>query len=241
MPVLDSLRTFSTKTYIKYAQDPGKALLHLGALGWVLSAASQVFMICTSKNIDKDKKKFLIPQEIADGVVNVGLSYTITAAIKSLADNLVEKPVRYTEKTYKTINDFKNNKIPLQEYLKNTVKGFKDTGLISEKEAKTPLSGFYTGVVKFLENSNDSRKDLLIKDIKAAQTDFKAFKSGVGIIAAIGASVLASSIITPIVRNKVASCFQKKDTKETQVKAPEAQYYAMKHYSVPPVFGRFKV
>ena len=47
------------------------------ALGWVLASAAQTVGLIRNKELSKEDKKFLIPQEIADGAANIGtVSYT---------------------------------------------------------------------------------------------------------------------------------------------------------------------
>ena len=48
------------------------------ALGWVLASAAQTFGLAANKDLTKEEKKFLIPQEIADGAVNIGM-YSLAA------------------------------------------------------------------------------------------------------------------------------------------------------------------
>ena len=45
-----------------YSKDGGKMLIHMGALGWFIASGAQLIALITSKKIDKEDKKFLIPQ-----------------------------------------------------------------------------------------------------------------------------------------------------------------------------------
>ena len=68
------IQKFNADVFNKYSVDSGKMLIHMGALGWVFSSLAQIGVVATDKNISKKDKKFLVPQEICDGVTNVGLS-----------------------------------------------------------------------------------------------------------------------------------------------------------------------
>ena len=72
-----------------YGNDPGKMLVHTGVIGWALSSLAQVFAIVLNDKIPKEQKMFLIPQEIADAVVNIMSFYLITQSFKTVALKLV--------------------------------------------------------------------------------------------------------------------------------------------------------
>lgn len=191
--------------YKSYSHDVGKALVHMGTIGWLFSALAQVTMIATNKNIEKKEKKFLIPQEIADGAINVGLFFTISKLIKDYADNLVESGKISLETTEQILSKFRNDNQTKQSSLAS----------IANKNNKTV------------------NKELL-NLLKQGQKEFHGFKNGVGVIAAIGASVLASNIITPVCRNIVANKFQDK----YKNKIDRKPVYS---YTPPATFNAFKI
>ncbi|GBF23453.1 hypothetical protein tpqmel_0857 [Candidatus Gastranaerophilus sp. (ex Termes propinquus)] len=211
------LTSFCTAIYKQYAQDPAKALLHLGTLGFFSSAAAQLVMINKNKDFDKEQKKFLTNQETADCVVNVGLYYTMTDAAKRLADHLVESGTIRTKKTDTAIRAFAEkmhvaeNDSSFKTILKDTFKNLKAGSQIDKKsaDAKGMLGKVYKGAIRHLSNMENS--DKLSTQLKEAKADFKDFKSGVGVFAAVGISIVAASIIAPIVRNKVANHMHKKN------------------------------
>lgn len=73
----------------KFSSNPSKMLIYTGVLGWFLSSAAQVVAIAVNNNISKEQKSYLIPQEIADGAVNVFSFFLITQSIKSITSKLV--------------------------------------------------------------------------------------------------------------------------------------------------------
>lgn len=75
--------------YKHYGQESGKMIVHAGVATWILAAVSQVGAVVFNDKISKDQKKFLVPQEIADGVINIVTFYAITNSLKSLAGRLV--------------------------------------------------------------------------------------------------------------------------------------------------------
>ena len=91
MPKSSLFQKSLTKIWDTYSKDVGKSLIHLGAVGWIFGALAQIGALAFNKKIDKEEKNFLFPQEIADGIINVGLYYTICQGIKSFADKCVDK------------------------------------------------------------------------------------------------------------------------------------------------------
>lgn len=73
----------------KFGPNPAKMLIYTGVLGWFLSSAAQVMAIVFNDKIPKEQKSYLIPQEIADGAVNVISFFAITTSIKAFASKLV--------------------------------------------------------------------------------------------------------------------------------------------------------
>lgn len=74
--------------YEKYGQESGKMLVHAGVITWITSSLSQVVAIAVNDKVPKEQKKFLIPQEIADGAINVLTFYLITNSMKNIAGKL---------------------------------------------------------------------------------------------------------------------------------------------------------
>lgn len=82
---------FSKKgLFERYGENPGSMLVHTGVLGWILSSAAQVSAIIFNDKISPEQKSFLIPQEIADGAVNIASFYIVTSSFKRLASKLVK-------------------------------------------------------------------------------------------------------------------------------------------------------
>ena len=214
----------------QYADDVGVALIHLGAAGWVLSALAQIVMIARNKDIDKKEKKFLIPQEIADGVINVGLYYTICQVIKNIADFSAENIHYMTKRTNEVIQLMNPDNRSASEFIKGFGSSFRNIGLTKIKKPRQNLSSFFDGAINYLngknipENfvpkadfikafsnlANGKNIEQQINYLEESQRNFKSFKNGVGVIAAVGASILACNLITPIARNITANYYQKK-------------------------------
>lgn len=239
MPKASGFQNLIEKVWGQYGDDVGKSLIHLGAVGWFFSAVAQIGMIATNKDIEKKEKKFLIPQEIADGVINVGLYYSICQAIKYIGDSVAENSAIMTQTTEKTIRDI-NREVPstVGNFVDGVVSELKRNKII-ESSKKQNLTDFFKGSIEYLKQAplnKDSQKrtnnDLtIIKNafdkfvtpeqkiqqieiLEKAQRNFKQFKNGLGVITSVGASIIACNMITPVARNITANYYQKKLMKE---------------------------
>ncbi len=80
---------FTSYMYKHYGENPGTMLVHTGVLGWIFSAAGQLFAIALNDKIPKEQKSFLYPQEAADAAINILSFYIITSSFKNVASKLV--------------------------------------------------------------------------------------------------------------------------------------------------------
>jgi len=97
--------------YKHYGQESGKMIVHAGLITWTTATFGQIAAVMFNKKIDSDQKKFLIPQEILDGAINILAFYTITASMKAVASRLVS--------TGKWSNQV------IRDFVKKNPKGFK--------------------------------------------------------------------------------------------------------------------
>ena len=90
MPNLSkAFEAFKANFNLKYGENPAKMLIYTGVLGWFLSSAAQVVATMANKEIPKEAKLYIIPQEIGDGAINVLSFFAITSVIKALGSKLV--------------------------------------------------------------------------------------------------------------------------------------------------------
>ena len=206
------------KSWELYAKDVGKSLIHWGSVGWVFSSLAQIFAIAINKNIDKKEKKFLIPQEIADGAVNVGLYYTITQSIKSLGDSLVETGGLIKKDTADFLSSVKDSSMSLKEFIKD--------------------KGNITTILAELK----STEKIDSKTAVNAAESFARWKNGIGTIFTIAASVLACNVITPYCRNRIASVFQQHHIEKEKISALNKTRHRIVHTAqLPDVFHGFRI
>ena len=78
---------------------------------------------------------------------------------------------------------------------------------------------------EIIKNASGTDQKEMFKAAKNALKKLEVHKNNVGLVSAIGASILACNVITPIVRNEIASKIQKKlqhkeavEIRKTQIK-----------------------
>lgn len=248
-------KTLAT-TYKNYSEDVGKALIQLGVAGWIFSALAQIVMLAKNDKISKKDKKFLIPQEIADGAVNVGMYFAICQGLKSWGDKLCERGKIILESSDKVLGKIKEDNQTVQNYISGKTDNLYRDNLLDKAGKKTKISSLYQAIIDEVENIkyNNRRPDLkdkifiqsdelvktkkiktvLLDELKIAQSEFKSNKNGIGVIATIGGSVLACNLITPVCRNILANQFQKKYIMN---KKSQKSYFTV----IPTTYSSFKI
>jgi len=88
-----SLASFGQKQLDKIAKASaermGDILIFTSVAGWIASSAAQIFGIATNKNYTKEQKKFMLSQEAADAMINIGSFFAITKSLTKLSSKLV--------------------------------------------------------------------------------------------------------------------------------------------------------
>lgn len=158
--------------WTKVTSNPGEILMHTGALGWAAGSAAQITGIAFNDKIDSNKKKFLIPQEFADALGNIGLYYVVTLSIKNFVESM-----------------FDNGRIRI----KSVMDAIRADIEKDPKLVKADLD-------KIFSKPNGKKvSDLLMnKDTKSL---YLAHKNGASILATLVASVISCNILTPYFRN----------------------------------------
>lgn len=127
--------------YKNYGQESGKLIVHTGLVTWTMACLSQVFAIVVNDKIPKEQKKFLIPQEFADGAINILAFYTLTNSLKNLSSRLVSTG-KWTNKAIKTFVE----KNPLKEVELGNIKTDLSKSYKGREDFYTAFSPFKNGV-----------------------------------------------------------------------------------------------
>ena len=173
---------FKNFIFNAYAKNPGKMLLHTGAVGWILSSAAQITALAFNKKLSPEQKMFLIPQELGDAAVNILSFYTLTSGIKFIGKKLTQ-----------------SCKICSKELLN----ALKTKGYVLEKGGKRLQGKIYAGDWDFNIEKLPEYKSVF-------EPLYKPFNNGSEVIMGLAGSIISSNLITPVLRNYYASNRQKK-------------------------------
>jgi len=83
-------------------------LFATAAIGWILASAAQTFGILKSKEFSKEEKKFLVPQELADGTANIAMYAAVTTNLMKLAEKSC-KPGKNNKAPFISLKDAAGN------------------------------------------------------------------------------------------------------------------------------------
>jgi hypothetical protein len=64
-------------------------LIFTSVAGWLASSAAQIIGIAANKSYTKEQKKFMLHQESADALINIGSFFVITKSFKAVSSKLV--------------------------------------------------------------------------------------------------------------------------------------------------------
>ncbi len=208
------------KTFL-FEKDLSTALIVTSALGWVLSSLGQIFGMLRNDKLSKEEKKFLIPQEMADAVVNIGSFLLITKSVSKFTKWLASSGKIITKDISKFCSE---NGI---EITKKTDIGKAVLDKVSEFEA-TLKTIANEKILDKIEQVDASKIQVEIKKLNLKKQKlnnfydetYKPFESGAAVIGTIGGGVIASNVVTPLVRNYFAAKKQKEALAQEKMQKP---------------------
>ena len=158
---MSSIGNFATNIFRKLCEngvaDRANFLKNIAVVGWVLSSLAQTCSIIFNDKIPAKEKKFLIPQEIFDGLTNATLFWFITSKATDFGKLLVLKkhviPKAISE-TIKTFIPKGNNIAVLKEALFNHVKLFGNPEQLKTAKNAVEGMGVLTGLIGAVISNN---------------------------------------------------------------------------------------
>lgn len=222
-PSINLLENAKTALFNAYKNDTTKMLLWTGTIGWVLSAAGQIAGIAFNKKVSKKEKEFLIPQEIADAAVNITCFFVLTRQVQNFAKKLVKTGKIITpaikEKCEELGIQYKKkidgDKINISKAIEDRICDLKGALKVNEStNGKVNLGENQINAIenekKLLENFNNKT--------------YSPFEGGVGVVGSLIGSVISGNIITPMLRNPMASWKQKNALEQEQLERDAKLY-----------------
>ena len=173
-PVVERAERF----ILNHVDSASTMLVFMGIIGTITSSIAQQIGIRVNPNIPDDKKSFLINQEEKDCMLSAGLTWLTGTGSKKLVMKLTDNGFLLNDKI-RTVAD----NIAWKH------------GMTHRELAK---SGFYK-VKGDLPNLN-----ICMPQFKNLKRDFRRCQEGLSVIAAVGAAILTTNLIVPILRNKLA-------------------------------------
>lgn len=159
-----------------FKNDAAKMLIATGCAGWAISSAAQIGAIAVNPKIKNEQKLFLIPQEFADMVINIGSYFLITLLAKRTVSKLFTTG-KFVPKA-------------MRNYFEKHPEQFKDK----------------IGKIDFNVDNLIDTSGMIPRD---AVKNYKVYKNFYTTAATVGGGILATNVVTPILRNKFASKAQK--------------------------------
>jgi hypothetical protein len=132
------IKSASTALYKHFGHEPAEMLIWTSTIGWLLSGLAQMGAVQINKDIPKDQKKFLLPQEFSDMAINVITFFTFT----SVCERLTNKLINSGKLLSKPVRDFVGNKVPKENIGKYStdmteiLKALPDSAEILDKHLK---------------------------------------------------------------------------------------------------------
>lgn len=195
----DLFNKIKEKAFGKFSKGLGSMLIATSAAGWALGSTAQIFGILKNDKYSKQEKGFLVRQEIADASLNILTFCAITTGFKNLSKKLVDSGKLITPK----------------------IERFCQKQNIDLSQPKTSISKIVNEKIDTVVKNIETAKETGMGDLKALRRErnslrafnnrtLKPFTSGAEVVGTLGGGILASNIITPICRNKIAAASYKK-------------------------------
>ena len=205
MKPLDSniFNSIKDKAFGKLSKGLGSMLIVTSAMSWALASAAQIVGVLKNDKYSKDEKNFLIRQEIADASLNILSFCAITTGLKNASRKLVDSGKIVTP----TISNFcKKQGINLSD------KHVSISKIVNEK---------IDTVVKNIDIAKETGKGD-INAMRKTRNNLRAFRnrtlmpleSGAEVVGTLGGGILASNVLTPVFRNKVAAASLRKQNQQ---------------------------
>lgn len=190
----DFIKGIAEAVYKYFGGSSGKMLLATSIIGILASSLAQTGAILVNKKYTDSQKAFMAPQEITEGLVTVLSIFFITKPIQKFADKC-----------------FKSGKILSSEM----VDYLKKNQLIEKRgKADFDFSKSVKNIIQNIEKSDEfiksssAKKEALLEEHSKILQDFEIMSDATSAIATTFAAMTSSAVVSPILRNNVASKFQ---------------------------------
>lgn len=77
------------RIFKKYSKDVGRLITNATVFSMASACIAQMLAVVFNKDIAKEQKKYLVPQELADGAINILLSYILIGTVSTISKKFV--------------------------------------------------------------------------------------------------------------------------------------------------------
>lgn len=179
--------------YERFSKNVGSFLLWVGITGWIISCVNQTIAILINDKIPTKQKKFLIPQEISDGIINTILFAAFTRSFTKVGEKMVQSGRLAT----KELRDIYKTKLHEGKTLESLIK--------TEMESIGKNSGKALNISELPVMNDKSVSGFNQEHNKK----YFNFADGVSLLFSTGGSLVACDFAAPFGRNLFASHCQK--------------------------------
>ena len=151
-----------------YFEQPARFFQVAGVIGFATSCLCQALAIVVNKTIPAKEKKFLIPQELTDGAVNIAIFLAVTNPLRMRADKWAKT------KVLKWLNNPEMRNDKWLSMFKEITQGMKITENKVEKDLGSILVNNSTSLKKIagiIEKTAENKRDDLITLMAEAKFD----------------------------------------------------------------------
>ena len=186
-------KKLSEKIYKMLGKNSGQMLLITSIIGISTSCLAQTGAILLNKKYTNSQKSFMIPQELTEGLITVLSIFIITKPCQKLAEKLVKSGKILTNEL---LEYYKKNNLTSKRGKAN----FDFTQNIEEIIQRIEKSDRYI-------KSSTIQKEELLKEHKKVLQEYNHFNDSTSAFATTIAGLSSTAIVSPILRNHVASYF----------------------------------
>ena len=181
--------------YKHFEKGSGAMILITSLTGMGLSTLAQTCAIIFNKKYTDKQKAFMIPQELTEGIINIGSMLLITKPTQRFVRKLVKTGKIATKKTLEYMEES-----GLAD--KRGAKNFDIKIYIQEKLARITKSEEFKVIP-------DSEKDSFLARHIDVLDSYNVYADSISAITTTAGSALSIAVLAPLIRNSVAAKYQK--------------------------------
>ena len=198
MPSFEKVAKYAAeKIYSIFGKNSGNMLLATAIIGFVGSSLAQIGAILLNKKYTPSQKAFMVPQEIGECIIASSALFLITLPIQIMTKKIMlsgkflsKNLVKYMEENKLSAKRGKPD-FNFREEVKNTIDNIQKSDV-------------------FIRSEKLQQEQMLSKH-KNASDEFETIYDSAAAIATTAAGVVTTGIVVPIVRNRFASYYQKRN------------------------------